>query len=62
MAINIFNKELDKKEIEKGNKEFFNLEINIEKTSIILFTSDILFFYFLMNFFHLKIVLFYFFV
>ena len=46
MAINIFNKELDKKEIEKGNKEFFNLEINIEKTSIILFTSDILFFYF----------------
>ena len=47
MEINIFNKELGKKEIEKGNKEFFNLEINIEKTSIILFTSDILsFFYF----------------
>ena len=46
MAINILNKEHGKKEIEKGNKEFFNLEINIEKTSIILFTSDILFFYF----------------
>ena len=46
MAINILNKEHDKKEIKKGNKEFFNLEINNEKASIILFTSDILFFYF----------------
>ena len=58
MAINILNKEHGKKEIEKGNKEFFNLEINNEKARIILFTSDILFFYFLMNFFHLKIILF----
>ena len=46
MEINIFNKELGKKEIEKGNKEFFNLEINNEKASIVLFTLDILFFYF----------------
>ena len=45
MAINIFNKELDKKEIEKGNKEFFNLEINNQKASIILFTSDSILFF-----------------
>ena len=32
-------KELGKKEIEKGNREFFNLEINNEKASVIIFTS-----------------------
>ena len=32
-------KELGKREIEKGNREFFNLEINNEKVSVIIFTS-----------------------
>ena len=32
-------KELGKREIEKGNREFFNLEINNEKASLIIFTS-----------------------
>lgn len=32
-------KELGKREIEKGNREFFNLEINNEKASVIIFTS-----------------------
>ena len=32
-------KDIGKKEIEKGNREFFNLEVNNEKASIILFTS-----------------------
>lgn len=32
-------KELGKKEIEKGNREFFNLEIDNEKASVIIFTS-----------------------
>ena len=32
-------KEIGKKELEKGNKEFFNLEIDNEKANVIIFTS-----------------------